>query len=51
VRPIQNEAGELLTALLSRRRQVLEMMVAEKNRLVTMQERHVRQRITHHLHF
>ena len=51
VRPIQNEAGELLTALLSRRRQVLDMVVAENNRLTTTRERQVRQRITHHLHF
>jgi len=49
--PIQNEAGELLTALLSRRRQVLDMVVAENNRLTTTRERQVRQRITHHLHF
>ena len=51
VRPIQDEASALLTALLSRRRQVLEMVVAEKNRLATTPEKHVRQRITYHLHF
>lgn len=51
VRPIQDEASERLTALLSRRRQVLEMIVAEKNRLAATREKHVRQRITYHLHF
>ena len=51
VRPIESQASERLGALLSRRRQVLEMIGAEKNRLVTTREKQVRQRITYHLHF
>lgn len=51
VRPIESEASGRLGALLSRRRQVLEMITAEKNRLVTAREKQVRQRITYHLHF
>lgn len=51
LRPIEGEASERLTALLSRRRQVLEMIVAEKNRLASTREKQVRQRITYHLHF
>jgi transposase len=51
LRPIADEASERLSALLSRRRQVLEMIVAEKNRLASTREKQVRQRITYHLHF
>ena len=51
LRPIESEASERLTALLSRRRQVLEMIVAEKNRLAATREKQVRQRIAYHLHF
>ena len=51
VRPIADEASERLSALLGRRRQVLEMIVAEKNRLASTREKQVRQRITYHLHF
>ncbi len=51
LRPLESEASERLTALLSRRRQVLEMIVAEKNRLGAMREKQMRQRITYHLHF
>ena len=51
LRLIADEASERLSALLSRRRQVLEMIVAEKNRLASTREKRVRQRITYHLHF
>jgi transposase len=51
LRPIADEANERLSALLSRRRQVLEMIVAEKNRLASTREKQVLQRITYHLHF
>jgi transposase len=51
VRPVQDGATQRLSALLARRGQVLEMMVAEKNRLAATREKRVRQRITYHLHF
>ena len=50
-RPVNDEATRRLSALLTRRRQLLEMIVAEKNRLSSATEKTVRQRIAHHLHF
>lgn len=50
-RPVNDEATRRLSALLTRRRQLLDMFVAEKNRLSSATEKTVRQRISHHLHF
>jgi transposase len=50
-RAVNDEATQRLSALLTRRRQLLEMIVAEKNRLSSATEKTVRQRISHHLHF
>jgi transposase len=50
-RPIPDAAAQRLSELLSRRRQVVEMIAAEKNRLAVATTKPVRQRITYHLHF
>ncbi len=51
VRLVEDGTSERLRETLSRRRQILEMVVAEKNRLAAMRDKHVRQRIANHLHF
>jgi transposase len=44
VRPLPDEQTQALAALLTRRRQLVEMLAAEKNRLVTVQHRPVLKR-------
>lgn len=50
-RPMPDEAAQQLSDLLTRRRQMIEMLIAEKNRLSTAATKPVKQRITYHLHF
>lgn len=50
LRPLKDADTEALSALLTRRRQVLEMLVAEKNRLHTA-HKHVRKDIQAHIHW
>ncbi len=49
-RGVNDEATEALSELMTRRRQVIDMTVAEKNRLGAARNEGVRQRISHHLH-
>jgi len=48
VRPLRSEEGEHLTGLVTRRRQVIEMLVAEKNRRGTTRPR-LRERVQKHI--
>jgi transposase len=50
VRPLQTEEEEQLTALLTRRRQVLDMITVEKNRLVTVRAK-MRPDLEAHIHW
>ena len=50
-RPLADEAAQQLSDLLTRRRQMIEMLVAEKNRLASAATKAVKQRISYHLHF
>ncbi|HYV67074.1 MAG TPA: transposase [Myxococcales bacterium] len=50
LRTINDEGTERLSALVTRRRQVVDMLVAEKNRLDSAQNEGVKRRITNHLH-
>lgn len=50
LRPLKDAETEALSALLTRRRQVVEMLVAEKNRLNTA-HKHVRKDIQAHIHW
>ena len=51
IRPLADEQTQHLSELLTRRRQMIEMLVAEKNRLAAATTKPVRQRISYHLHF
>ena len=51
VRALKDEGTEKMTAVLARRRQIVEMIVAEKNRLSIALEKQVRQSIENHLRF
>lgn len=48
VRPLRTEEEEHLAALVTRRRQVIEMLVSEKNRRCTMRP-HLRERVDKHI--
>jgi transposase len=50
VRPVPDEAALALSELLTRRRQVTEMLTAERNRLIRSKGR-VREHIASHIHF
>ena len=50
VRSLRNEAEEQLTALLTRRRQVLDMLTVEKNRLVSVRAK-MRSDLEAHIHW
>ena len=50
-RPLPDEASQQLSDLLTRRKQLVEMRIAEKNRLAAAATKIVKQRITNHLHF
>ena len=50
VRPVSTEESELLAALMARRRQLIEMLVAEKNRLSTAPGA-VRDRLKSHIRY
>ena len=50
LRTINDEGTERLSALVTRRRQVVDMLVAEKNRLDSAQNAGVKRRIANHLH-
>ena len=49
-RPLPDEASQELNALLTRRRQILEMITGEKNRLHTAREP-IRRDISEHIHY
>jgi transposase len=51
VRPLPDADAQRFSELLARRRQVVEMIAAEKNRLHTAATKQVKQRISYHLHF
>jgi transposase len=48
-RPLSDEAGQALQALIARRRQLIEMRVAEKNRRQQVREAKLRKRLDSHL--
>lgn len=48
-RPLQDEAARLLTELVTRRRQIIEMAVAERQRLKRVNEPRVRKSLTRHI--
>ena len=50
LRTINDEGTERLSALVTRRRQVVDMLVAEQNRLDSAQNAGVKRRIANHLH-
>ena len=50
-RPLGDEASRQLAELLTRRRQMVEMLVAEKNRLAAASSPVVKRKIANHLHF
>jgi len=50
-RPVPDAASQRLSELLTRRRQLVEMLVSEKNRLAQAMTKPVQQRISYHLHF
>ena len=49
VRPLKDEQAQELTALLTRRRQVVDMLTAEKNRLQSVSSKRVRSDIVAHI--
>jgi transposase len=51
IRPLPDAQAQRFSELITRRRQLVEMMTAEKNRLGSMASKAVKARITHHLHF
>ena len=51
IRPLADAQTQHLSELLTRRRQMIEMLVAEKNGLAAATTKPVRQRISYHLHF
>jgi len=50
-RPIADMEAQRFSELLTRRRQLVEMLVSEKNRLAVATTKPVKQRISYHLHF
>jgi len=50
-RPIADLEAQRFSELLTRRRQLVEMLVSEKNRLAVATTKPVKQRISYHLHF
>lgn len=50
-RPLPDAATQALDALLSRRRQVVEMLTAERNRLLTARTARVRKDVQQHIHW
>jgi transposase len=50
-RPLPDAATQALDALLSRRRQVVEMLTAERNRLLTARTARVRKDVQQHVHW
>jgi len=51
LRPIADADMQRFSELLTRRRQLVEMLVSEKNRLAVATTKPVKQRISYHLHF